>query len=107
MTLLARSVVGFLVESAAWAAIVGLIALTVSSPLWMAQRTRRAAVEALLWAASGAVLVASIAHRADGPLGPSATVGRRDLPLLWLAAGAAAASAALALWRRREPRDTE
>lgn len=101
MTLVARSVFGFLVESALWVAVVTAISLAIASPLWAGTRTRSATLGALLWAGLGAVLVASVVHRLDGPLGPTAAVGRRDLPFVWLALGAAAGTLALALERRR------
>jgi hypothetical protein len=101
VTLVARSVVGFLVESAVWVAIVAVISLVASAPLWAPRRTASAAGRALLWAGGGAVLIASVVHRLDGPLGPAAAVGGRDLPLLWLAAGAVAGTLALAVHGRR------
>ena len=100
MTLVARSVVGFVVESVAWLTVVAALSMAVASPVWALRRSRGVVMRSLVWAGSGAILVASLAHRFRAPLGPAGAVGRRDLPLLWLAAGAAAGTLALAIrWR--------
>lgn len=101
MTLLARSVIGFLVESLTWVAVVVAGGAAISAPLWWGERSRAAAAQPTLWAAFGAVVGASVGDRLEGPYGLLVHIGRRPLPAAWAAAGAAVGAIALFIVRRR------
>ena len=100
MTLLLRTVGGYLVDTALWLVVVVAVsaaaALVVSLVVDRASPSRRS----IMWSAIGAVFAASTAHRFD--VTPwLVEIGRRDLPLLWASAGAVATAIVTVVMARR------
>lgn len=88
MRLVLASVLRFVIESLAWVALVAVIAFAVAA---LVSRLGRDSSPGLprtgAFAIAGAILFASAIHRLDGPFGLLLSVGRRDLPLMWVAIG--------------------
>jgi hypothetical protein len=98
----------FLGRAAAWLGAVIVLAAAVTAAAWSLARAAgrdRSWRRTTLWAVLGALLAASLVDRFGVPNAWRLEIWKRDLPVVWAAAGAAlgAAGAVLLPLRNKEP----
>lgn len=107
MTFPLELVLEFLGRAAAWLGAVALLAVAVTAAAYWAARAggrARSRRRIALWAVLGALLAASLVDRFGVPNAWKLEVWRRDLPVVWSAAGAILGAAAAVLLPTRDER---